>query len=97
MQPAEARALRRLLLGIEHRDLAREEVAAREPQALEELREHEARGERLGACGERRHLPNQMLSTGQCAKGSIIATPTTAIQMSVMGMNTFQPSRMIWS
>src|SRR6185503_5068090 len=39
VQPAEARALRRLLLGIEHRDLAREEIAPREPEALEELHE----------------------------------------------------------
>ena len=31
------------------------------------------------------------------AIGSIMSTPTTAIQTRVMGMNTFQPSRMIWS
>src|SRR5207253_6502564 len=96
VQAAEARALRRLLLGIHHGDLAGEEVASREGEALEELGQHEARGEVACAC-EERHLPNQRLSTGQWANGSIIAMPTTAIQMRVMGMKTFQPSRMIWS
>src|SRR5258705_7074872 len=96
VQPAEARALRRLLLRIHDGDLAGEHVAAREPQALQQLGEHEARGDVLDAF-EHGYFPNQMEKGGMLAKGSIISTPISAIHTSVMGMNTFQPSRMIWS
>src|SRR5688572_1124754 len=93
MQPAEARALGRLLLGVHHGDLAGEEEPAGELQALQQLGEQEARGDAADAHGV---LPNQ-IENQVLAKGSIIMRPTTAIQMSVIGMNTFQPSRMIWS
>src|SRR5207237_5712254 len=93
VQPAEARALGRLLLGVHHRHLALEEEAPGEHEPLHELGEHQAGGEVAHAHG---CFPNQ-IAKGPLAKGSIIITPTTAIQTRVMGMKTFQPSRMIWS
>ena len=40
---------------------------------------------------------NQMEKGAVLARGSSIMTPVTTIHTIVMGMNTFQPSRMIWS
>src|SRR5690606_13202183 len=85
VQAAEARAHGRLFLGELHRDLAREEVAPGERHAAQKLEEQEAAEE----FDEARHR--------QRLQGVCIQMPITAIQTSVTGMKTFQPSRMIWS
>src|SRR5437868_12366169 len=95
VQAPEARALRRLLLRVHHGDLALEEVADGEPEPLEELAQQPRRGD----VAEFAHgvFPNQIENGKVEAIGSIIMRPTTAIHTRVIGMKTFQPSRMIWS
>src|SRR5512145_719337 len=85
VQSAEARANRRLLLRELHRDLAREHVLAREHHSAEELEQQE-RAQEVENAGH-----------GQRFQGVCIQIAMTAIHTSVSGMNTFQPSRMIWS
>src|SRR6187401_2506033 len=76
VQAAKARAERSLLLGILHRHLLGEEVAAGELHALEQLAEHEAREEVPDRCCFASHGYFQMF------QGDWITRPTTTSQTS---------------
>ena len=70
----------------------RQEVAAGERHALEQLGQQEA-GEDVLDGGEGRHGSPHF----QMLNGDWIHRPTTTSQTSVTGMKIFQPRRMIWS
>src|ERR1700722_4340479 len=94
MQAAEARRLRRLLLGVVERELALEEGARGHRHALEELRQEEGLEgiEHAASCCDQW---NQGRAQGPTRYTSIsISTP---IHTSVTGISAFQPRRMIWS
>ena len=92
VQAAEARALRRLLLRELHRDLAREQVAPGQRHALHQLEQQEGAGRNRGCVSIMPALTSTISTTASAS-----TPPITTIQTIVIGMNTFQPSRMIWS
>ena len=91
MQPAETRALGRLLFRKLHRHLAGEEMPAGKEHAFHQLEQQE-RAEEIADCGHHSKVPPHQTHNGVC-----IQAPSTTIQTRVTGMNTFQPRRMIWS
>src|SRR5262249_44696456 len=86
VQPAEARAERRLLLRKLDRDLAAEQVAPGERHALHQLDEQEGPEEISDPLDHRQMLHEVCIHTAITTSHTIVA-----------GMNTFQPRRMIWS
>jgi len=76
------------LLGKLHRDLAPEEMASGERHALRQLDQQNTLEEFADFYRSRNH---------QIFHGVCIHTAITTSHTSVAGMNTFQPSRMIWS
>src|SRR5579885_1054496 len=89
VQAAEARRLRRLLLRILDGDLAIEKITSGEAHALEQLPQEQAFDEVDDGAHVQAPPENH---GGTC---SITSTATTTSQTSVIGRNTFHPSRMI--
>ena len=92
MQAAEAVRLGDVLHRVAHRVLGLEHVAHGQAHALEQLDEQQA----LEIVGNAGHgflqTPVPMLT-----QPKYFMQPATRTHAMVMGMNTFQPSRMIWS
>ena len=92
MQAAETARLRGLLLRVLHRELAPEQIAPGNAQTLAQLAERQTFEEG----GEFVHDSGSPQSN-QGPTPATTAAPSTASQTMVIGMNTFQPRRMIWS